>query len=136
MAKKKTKENVPIRYYSSPKREKYIKNLLQYLLTGEGNLADIYLEAGFKAKNRAIARSNSWRLKNHPLVKKEVESLKDYLKKYMPSEAVALKLAQLGFTAEPRAALEAIKQRNQLLNEYPDKRIQLGVYKAREEVFE
>jgi len=105
--------------YDSPKREKFTKELIKQKMTGKGTLADAYINAGYKAKTRKVARVNACKLKKHPEVQQQLKNFKDLLLKEAPPEQVAKKIAKNINTKDGRLSDSAIDKWLKIFDIYP-----------------
>ena len=114
--------------YDKPKRTKFADNLITSIVTGKGTNADNYLDAGFKAKTRKIAKTNASRLKRHPEVIQRVKTFKEKVIATLTDELVIERLEKIIKATDNRSALGGIQERNKILDIYPAGKLKISQY--------
>jgi len=107
------------KFYDSPKREKFTKQLIEYMVTGKGSQSLAYIKAGYKAKDIKQASANASKLKKHPQVQKELKKFKEFLLEYAPPKEVAKKMAEMIFGKDKRVSDSMIEKWLKIYDQYP-----------------
>ena len=114
--------------YKSEKRDKFADLVVAdgFRETPLPN-ADKYIQAGYKATNRKVAKKNAQKLKKHPKVQERVKTWKDMLGE-IPDSALLSKLLETALSEDKRASLSAIDTILKLKDRYPAGKLKVTQY--------
>jgi len=115
------------------KQQKFVENILHNVKTGKGTQKSAYLDAGYKAKNSQIARSNASRLASSPKIKKSLAELFD--ENGITREIILEKFKKLLNSKDQRVVFQMIDMYNKLKDEYPAGKLKLGAIEGIEDIF-
>jgi len=121
---------------NNAKVEKFAVNLLETKITGKGTQKSAFLNAGYKAKNNQIARSNASRLANHPLVQKKITNFITELQQKIPQQTIVDRMKNLvEKSQDPRVVLDVIEKWLRLTDQYPAGKIRIGAIQEISDIY-
>ncbi len=97
---------------------------------------ELYLKAGFSAKNGNSARANASKLKNSDKIQKRMSTFREQLKERIGDDKVSKRLKQIILKGADRESLNGIKEYNKVLGNYAPKDYNVDFNRDRNDIFE